>query len=117
MPPKKKDEEIDLSTLPPWLSVVINLKMDISDERQKYIEERLQNLIKESLRIISRDDIVNYAVEKGLYINPEMMTDKQKKDKGTADIPTELTSDILANAFEKLLFDLNIQGRKVFFVK
>ena len=33
MPPKKKDEEIDLSTLPPWLAIIISLKMDLTHER------------------------------------------------------------------------------------
>ena len=113
MPPKKKDEEIDLSTLPPWMPVLCLLNYQLPKVRAAALTDILVNRPKDYQRNITRAEIINFAKEKGMYLDPTTINDKQKKDKAAADIPTVLTPQILAKAFQGFLFDLNIQGRKV----
>lgn len=47
MPPKKKDEDIDLASLPPWLPIIINLKFNTQKERTEYIVDRFQKILKD----------------------------------------------------------------------
>ncbi len=61
-----------------------------------------------------RDEVIKFAGEKGLYVDPATLTEKQKKDtKFMAEINLELTPKVFAKAFEQYLFDLNIKARKV----
>lgn len=110
---KKKDEEIDINLLPPWMNLKTMLLFNCPKNKADLVNKFLQDRPREYQKQISKTDVINLAKEKQMYIDPLTMTDKQKKDKTLADIPTELTPEILAKAFSLLLFDLDIQGRKV----
>ena len=113
MPPKKKDEDIDPATLPPWLPVSVRLNLECSKDNATKISDIVNNANFEIKKIISRNDIINYGKEKGMYIDPSQMTEKQKKDKNFAEIPTELTPELLAKMFIAYYNELNLNGRKV----
>ena len=115
MPPKKKDEDIDPATLPPWLPVSVRLNYECSKDNAVRISEIINSANFEIKKVITRNDIINYGKEKGLYIDPSQMTEKQKKDKNFAEIPTELTPELLAKIFIAFFNEINLNGRKVSF--
>lgn len=121
MPPKKagKEDDVDLSTLPPWLHVICAFSLNMKKTRAQKLLEKLRTAPKSFQKTVHRDDIVNFAKEKGLYVDPNALTDKQKKDpKFMESIAgmTELNAKVLAKAFSQMIFENDIQGRKVNFV-
>lgn len=117
MPPKKpaKDEEIDLSTLPPWLHVIVCLSLQMKKGRALSFMEKLKTAPKSFQKNITRDDIVLYAKEKGLYVDLAALSDKQKKDNKFMESIigiTELNAKVLAKAFAAMIHELDIQGRR-----
>ena len=115
MPPKKiEKEEIDISTLPPWQSILVTFAFLQKKGRAEKIIDLLLNKPKSFQKNISRIDIINFAKEKGLYVDPNNLTEKQKKDaKIMAELPLELTSNILAKSLYMMIYDMNINSRKV----
>jgi hypothetical protein len=113
MPPKKKEEEIDINTLPPWQNLKFMILFNCAKRYGDLIKNFLNDRPRDFQRNITRTDVINFAKEKQMYIDPATMTDKQKKDKTLADIPQELTPAILAKAFMGLLYDFDIKGRVV----
>jgi hypothetical protein len=114
MPPKKKqEEEIDINTLPPWQALICSLNFETKKSRADKFLQRLHTQFSFQ-KNISRNDIINFAKDKGMYTDPATLTDKQKKDpKFMADIQMELTPAIMGKAFYQLIWDLNLHGRKV----
>ena len=117
MPPKKpaKDEEIDLSTLPPWLHIVVCLSLQMKKGRALTILEKLKTAPKSFQKNITREDIVSYAKEKGLYVDLAALSEKQKKDNKYMESITgltELNAKVLAKAFVAMIHELDIQGRR-----
>lgn len=56
------------------------------------------------MKYVTRNDIVEHAKEKGLYVDPNTLTDKQKKDtKFMSEVSTELTGEVLAKATSSLI--------------
>lgn len=93
MPPKKKEEEIDLATLPPWVSRNAMLVCSGMKGRANTILDMLKKEPNKYVRYVSRNDIVDHAKEKGMYVDPSTLTDKQKKDtKFMSEVSTELTA-------------------------
>ena len=113
MPPKKKDEEIDPALLPPWLGMIVRFSYECSIENSEKVQEALTNANFEAKKVITRNDIINYGKEKGLYVDPNQLTEKQKKDKNIAEIPTELTPELLGKIFVTYYNDMVLQERKV----
>lgn len=114
MPPKKKDEEVDLSTLPPWLPLKFMVLFNCPKAKAELLKNYMRDKPKEYQKNITRADIVNYGKEKGLYFDPNQVPEKGKKEaKAAADVPTELTPDLLAKIYITMMADLDIQGRKV----
>ena len=116
MPPKKKDEEIDIASLPPWLHVICGFSLNMKKTRAQKMLEKMRAVPKSFQRTIHREEIIAYAKEKGLYVDPNALTDKQKKDvKYMESIVgmTELNAKVLAKAFSQMIYELDIQKRKV----
>lgn len=113
MPPKKKEEEIDPALLPPWLGMIVRFSYECSIENSQKIEETLNNANYEAKKIISRNDLITYGKEKALYVDPNQLTEKQKKDKNLADIPTELTSELMGKIFITYYNEMVLNERKV----
>ena len=114
MPPKAKavKEEVLDSELPDIKTTICRLNMHI---KQNNIQKFLASLSKTQrlyYKIISRKDIVDFAKEKALYLDPATMTDKQKKDPAFADVPKELTDSVMANAFSLLIADHDLVAKK-----
>lgn len=80
MPPKKKEEEIDLSTLPECKSLNIFLYAKGKKERAKKLLSKIDNKFEKIIFHVKKAAILDHAKEKGIYIDPESLTDKQKKD-------------------------------------
>lgn len=110
---KKKDEEIDVSLLPPWQSVTARLNFECSKDNAEKISELIYNANFEAKRLITRNDIINYGKEKMMYVDPNQLTDKQKKDKNIAEIPTELTPELLAKIYSSFYKEIVLTSRKV----
>jgi hypothetical protein len=72
MGPKKgaKDEVIDINTLPPWAALNCIVKYEGHKERGKRFFERLYGRPKSFYKRITREDVLNFAKEKGLYVDP-----------------------------------------------
>lgn len=118
MPPKKKDkdDEIDLSTLPPWLHVICAFSLNMKKTRAFKLIEKLRHNPKSFQKSIHREDIIAFAKEKGYYTDPNTLTDKQKKDAKFMESivgTTELNAKVLAKSFSQMIYESDIQGRKV----
>jgi hypothetical protein len=65
-------------------------------------------------KTIQKEDLINYAKEKGLYVDPNTLNDKQKKDpKFMAEVNLELTPAVLAKAYKAFVSELELKLRKV----
>lgn len=118
MPPKKKDkdDEVDLSTLPSWLHIICAFSLNMKKSRAFKLMEKLRTQPKSFQKTIHRDDIINFAKEKGYYTDLNALTEKQKKDAKFMESiagTTELSSKILAKSFTQMIFENDVQGRKV----
>ena len=116
MPPKKKDEEIDIASLPPWLHVICGFSLNMKKTRAQKLLEKMRAVPKSFQRTIHREEIIAYAKEKGLYVDPNALTDKQKKDAKYMESivgMTELNAKVLAKAFSQMIYESDIQKRKV----
>lgn len=74
MPPKKQDE-IDINALPPMKPITVGLRFDCGRSRAL----KLQAMLKEARsfqRNVTREEIVAFCKEKGLYVDPASLTDK-----------------------------------------
>ena len=112
----KKQEEIDISTLPSWLPLAVNLNFGTSKERAAKITKNLQNCTYGPMKFITRDDLISYGKEKQLYADSSQANEKARKGAvgASTDVPTLLTPGLLAKIFVQFYHDLSIQGRKVF---
>ena len=119
MPPKKaKDDEVDLASLPPWLHVICAFSLHMKRTRAQKLFEKLRATPKSFQKTIHRDDIIAFAKDKGLYVDPNTLSDKQKKDaKFMESIANsmDMNAKVLAKSFSQMIFENDIQGRKVFF--
>ena len=65
------------------------------------------------LKTVTKEDIVNYAKEKGLFVDINTLNEKVRKDpKAMSELTLEMTPMIMAKAFIQLQADLNLEGRK-----
>lgn len=114
MPPKAKDkkEEVADSDLPEIKSTICRLNMHTKDKNVQKFVTSIQKTQRLYYKIITRKDIIEYAKEKSLYLDPATMTDKQKKDPALADVPKELTEHVMANAFSLLLNEQDLVNRR-----
>jgi len=72
----KEVEQLDLSTLPPWFGMNCIIKFDTKLSRAENILHQLIHNPKSFTKNINREDIINYAKEKGLYIDPNTLNEK-----------------------------------------
>ena len=89
---KKQEEEVDLSTLPPWNSILVSV------EWHPYLAEFKTLFPSSQFFPLTREDIIAYSREKAVI--PPDMSDYS--------IPTEL----MGRAFRDRLLNLDVQGRK-----
>ncbi len=115
MPPKKKEEVVDLSTLPPWVPLAVVLNWELSEKNAVHISKAIYESSFGIKKTITREEIIDYGKKNGLYVDPTQ--DKQKKDKNAAEIPMELTPGLLAKIFTKYYDEINLEGRKVVGIK
>ena len=115
MPPKKqKDDEIDISTLPPWFAVNCVLKCQGKKTRMQSFLNLLKTHPKSFTRNITREEIIEFAKEKGLYTDPNTLNEKQKKDPKTLEsLNLELTPTVIAKAFAAFRAEVDLKNRKV----
>ena len=116
MPPKKteKEEAAELSALPPWASVCASINFCTRRKYATKLREKLKNKPLSFQKIVTRDDIVNFAKEKGFYVDPNNLTEKQKKDpKAMAELPMEMNSQIMAKSLKQYLIEQDLVGRRV----
>lgn len=93
MGPKKKEEEIDLSTLPECKSINVIILCRGRKARAVAIQQRLQKECEKFLTRVRKSEVLDHAKEKSIYIDPNTLTDKQKKDpKFMETVNTELTA-------------------------
>ncbi|EAR91082.3 hypothetical protein TTHERM_00430030 (macronuclear) [Tetrahymena thermophila SB210] len=114
MPPKKqKEEEIDISTLPPWFPVNCVIKCQGKKQRMQNFLNLIKQHPKSFQKNITREEIIEYAKEKGLYTDPNSLNEKQKKDpKLLETLNLELTPLVISKAFIALRQELDLKGRK-----
>jgi hypothetical protein len=63
---------------------------------------------------VRKSEVLDHAKEKNIYIDPNTLTDKQKKDpKFMESINTELTPAVIAKAVQSLLGALTVKARIV----
>ncbi|KRX02221.1 hypothetical protein PPERSA_04843 [Pseudocohnilembus persalinus] len=118
MPPKKKqEEEIDISQLPEWFAINCVFKFESKKERADKLIKQISEKPLSFQKNISKNDVIQFATEKGIYVDPNTLTEKQKKDQKVSSfmesVNMELTPEVLAKAFIQFQQDLDIQGRKL----
>lgn len=112
MGPKKKEEEIDLSTLPECRSLNALLLVRGRKARAAAIQQRLQKDCEKWTDRPKRSEVVDHAKEKGFYVDPNSLTDKQKKDpKFMESVSTEFTPSVMAKAVQSLVAAINLKWR------
>ena len=115
MGPKKKEEEIDLTTLPECTSLNIILLAKGKKSRSSNILEKVQQNGLKFMIKIKKNDVLDHAKEKSIYIDPNSLTDKQKKDpKFMESVNTELTAEVIAKATQSLIGTHILKARIVF---
>lgn len=63
---------------------------------------------------IKKTDVLEHAKEKGIYVDPNSLTDKQKKDpKFMETVATELTPEVISKSVTSYINQLNIKIRMV----
>ena len=104
----KKDEQIDLCSLPKINLISSSLILDFVnyDRRFKLLENIYKNPNK-LVRLICRDNIIDFAKEKGIYVEPVV----NKKDPNPPE-PKEITAEELAKAAAELILDRSIPAMK-----
>ncbi len=80
MGPKKKEEEVDLATLPECRSLNAIILVRARKERALALLQRIQKECEKWIDRLKRSEVIDHAKEKGLYIDPSSLTEKQKKD-------------------------------------
>jgi hypothetical protein len=81
-------------------------------ERSHKIINKLNNDYKSLLAKVSRQEVLDHAKEKNIYVDPNTLNDKQKKDpKFMETVCTELTSDVVARAVKSFIDQLNVKVR------
>lgn len=84
--------------------------------RATKIIQRIQKEAEKYIAKIKKSEVLDHAKEKNIYVDPNTLNDKQKKDqKYMESINTELTSEVIAKAVQSLVNTLNIKIRIVFF--
>jgi len=81
MPPKKKEEEVDISQLPEWFAINCVLKYEGKLERANKLFKKLKEKPKTFQKNISRETIAAYAEEKGNFNNILLIFLKEIKSK------------------------------------
>lgn len=113
MPPKKKEEEIDLSSLPPYNLMTVRLLPKTRAQLVPKIVDTIAESRRSFFKVVSRDEILNWAKEKGLYADQNAITEKMRKDKNFAEMTTEVTPELLANSLHGLVNETVANGRKL----
>lgn len=76
------------------------------------LQQRLQKELERGLVRVKRSEVIDHAKEKGLYVDPASLTDKQKKDpKFMESVSTELTPEVVAKALKSHLAALTLKAR------
>lgn len=61
---------------------------------------------------VRKAEVLDHAKEKGIYVDPATLTDKQKKDpKFMESVSTELTAEVVAKAVKSHLAALTLKAR------
>lgn len=80
MGPKKKEEEIDLSTLPECKSINAIILCRGKKVRTANILQKLQKECEKFIAKIKKSEVLDHAKEKNIYVDPNTLNEKQKKD-------------------------------------
>lgn len=81
-------------------------------QRTDKILTRLFGEYKHFISRFSRQDVLDHAKEKNIYVDPNTLNDKQKKDpKFMESICTELTPEVIAKATKSLIEQLSVKLR------
>lgn len=112
MPPKKKEEEIDLSTLPELKTLSALILIRGKKGRAQQLLQRIYKEADKTMSRVKRSEILDHAKEKGIYVDPSSLTDKQKKDpKFMESVSTELTAEVVAKSTLSLLAANTLKAR------
>ena len=61
---------------------------------------------------VKRSEVLDHAKEKNIYVDPNTLNEKQKKDaKFMESINTELTGEVIAKAVQSLIASLVVKAR------
>ena len=90
-PKKDKKEDFNEADLPEITSQICHLNILTKETNIEKLLTSIKNTQRTFYKLVNRKEIVDFAKEKQLFIDPAQMTDKQKKDPAFTDIPKELT--------------------------
>ena len=108
---KKAKETVDVSQLPPVTETIssIILNFETNDKRLRLIES-FYKMPEKELKMISREEIIQYAKEQKIYVDP---AEGKKPAKGEPPIDHKpISSQELAKAAKLLIEEHSIQYRK-----
>jgi hypothetical protein len=111
-PKKDKKEDFNEADLPEITPQICHLNILTKDSNIEKFLTSIKNTQRTFYKLVSRKEIVDFAKEKQLFIDPATMTDKQKKDPAFLDIPKELTPIVLAEAFSLFIAEQNLTARR-----
>ena len=108
---KKGKEQIDISQLPPVTETISSVifNFETNDKRLKLIES-FYKMPEKELKMISREEIIQFAKEQKIYVDP---AEGKKPAKGEPPIEHKpITSQELAKAAKLLIEENSVQYRK-----
>jgi hypothetical protein len=108
---KKGKETVDISQLPPVTETIssVILNFDSNDKRLRLIES-FYKMPEKELKMISREEIIAYAKDQKIYVDP---AEGKKPAKGEPPIDHKpITAQELAKAAKLLIDENSVQYRK-----
>ena len=111
MSKQKQKEQIDISTLPEVITCITSILLDFknNDRRLKLIESMLKTPEK-TLKLLSREEIIQFAKEQKIYIDPAEGKKPNKNE--PAPEHKEITAKELAKAFKLKISEESIAFKK-----
>lgn len=111
---KKNDEQGEGEEIR-WESINVAFSFATCEKSAQSIQQQiLKHAETQSfLTVITKDQIVEASKDHMLYIDPENITEKQKKEKGLEELPKVMTPQIMAKAAKLHIEDMNATFKEV----
>lgn len=97
----KGKNDIPEDVLPPMRFLIVRVNLPQNEPSNQAVTQAFRHF-ENSCVLITRTDLTAFAQSEKLFLNPQTASEKEKKDKTLAGLPTHPTPAVLASAFSLL---------------